>query len=290
MDIPYLKDFAELGESLNYSAAAEKLQISQPTLSRHIKIIEKALGKPLFVRTTRRVTLSAFGEYLLPYARDHADEPDVLQEAVERWNSEENAVAEIGCSLYSHLYSSTEIIIAFRKKYPNIRIRPLERPLEELRAAYEQGQINLITMAYMSNHPVPANMLVYGHGRMIAAMPKDDPLAAGAFVRLTDLKERELMLPPVRNAFNKAVRQACEAAGFEPVVVSESRFESNLRQLKEGTGIIIETRRIALQHPDPDVVIMELEPRMEFYYGLVYREKLSRNEALFLRFVKERTE
>ena len=290
MDIPYLRDFAALGESLNYSAAAEKLQISQPTLSRHIKIIEKTLGKPLFVRTTRRVTLSAFGEYLLPYARDHADEPDVLEEAVARWDSAESDVLVIGCSLYSHLYAMTENVIAFRRKYPHITIRPVERPLEELRAEYDAGRFNLITMAYPSDHPVPENMVINGHGRMVAVVPENDPLAEVPFVRLTYLKDRPLLLPPVRNAYNRAVRQACGIAGFEPDVVSQSRFETNLRLLKEGMGIIIDTRRIALQHPDPDVVLMEFEPRMEFYYGLVYREKLSRNEELFVRFVKSRYE
>ena len=288
MNIPYLGDFAVLGESLNYSAAAEKLQISQPTLSRHIKIIEKTLGKPLFDRTTRRVTLSAFGEYLLPYARDHADDPDLLQEAISRWDSAESDVLVIGCSLYSHLYAMTENVIAFRRKYPHITIRPVERPLVELRAEYDEGRFNLITMAYPSDHPVPENMVINGHGRMVAVVPKNDPLAKKPFVRLSDLKKRHLLLPPAPNAFNRAVRQACEAAGFEPDVVSQSRFEANLSLFKEGMGIIIDSRRIALRHSDSDAVLMELKPRMEFYYGLVYREKLSHNEALFVRFVKSR--
>lgn len=288
MEFGYLKEFVTLSEELSYSGAAEKLHTSQSTLSRHIQAFERQLGRQLFVRTTRRMILTEFGAYLLPYARHALESQDELNEAIGRWDKEESSVVEIGCSVYSHLYTMTENVIAFRRKYPNITVRPVEFPLEELTAEYEKGRFNLITMAYPNEKPVPSNMVVNGHGRLVAVIPKDDELSSASSISVSQLKNRPLLIPPIRNAFNRMFRQICANEGIIPNVVSETRIETNLRLLKEGMGVVIETRRIALQQADPDVVIVDLEPRIDFYYGLLYREKLSRNESLFVKYVRSR--
>ena len=55
MDISYMNEFVVLAEVKKYSAAARRLHISQPTLSRHIQAMEAELGFALFDRTTREM-------------------------------------------------------------------------------------------------------------------------------------------------------------------------------------------------------------------------------------------
>ena len=69
MEINYLKEFVVLAQTGNFMEAAELLYVSQSTLSKHIKSIEVELGVSLFDRTTRKVTISKFGQLLLPYAQ-----------------------------------------------------------------------------------------------------------------------------------------------------------------------------------------------------------------------------
>ncbi|MFE9663117.1 LysR substrate-binding domain-containing protein [Streptomyces sp. NPDC005955] len=61
--------FTSVAEELSFTRAAERLFVSQPALSKQIRVLEKRLGAPLFVRDRRTVRLTAVGEALLPHAR-----------------------------------------------------------------------------------------------------------------------------------------------------------------------------------------------------------------------------
>ncbi|MGY1500392.1 LysR family transcriptional regulator [Streptomyces sp. QTS52] len=69
LDPRLLRAFVTVAEELHFTRAAARLYVAQQALSRDIRRLERELGADLFVRSTRRVTLSADGERLLPYAR-----------------------------------------------------------------------------------------------------------------------------------------------------------------------------------------------------------------------------
>ena len=68
MDIQYICEFATLARLRNFQKAAKEMNISQATLTRHIKNLETELGILLFERTTRRVFLTEEGKRFMPYA------------------------------------------------------------------------------------------------------------------------------------------------------------------------------------------------------------------------------
>ena len=69
MELNYLREFVALAQTCHYQETADRLFISQPSLSKHIKTMEAELGAELFKRTSRRVELSEFGRAFLPYAQ-----------------------------------------------------------------------------------------------------------------------------------------------------------------------------------------------------------------------------
>ncbi|NEC89721.1 LysR family transcriptional regulator [Streptomyces sp. SID12501] len=69
LDTRLLRVFVAVAEELHFTRAAARLYLAQQALSRDIRRLERELGVDLFVRSTRRVALSADGERLLPYAR-----------------------------------------------------------------------------------------------------------------------------------------------------------------------------------------------------------------------------
>lgn len=69
MDSKWLEDFLSLCQLGSFSQAAEARHITQPALSRRIKILEETLGVPLFDRTTTPITLTLYGQRFEPYAR-----------------------------------------------------------------------------------------------------------------------------------------------------------------------------------------------------------------------------
>lgn len=62
MNTEYLKEFVVLAETKNFCEASDRLYMNQSTLSKHIKSLENELGINLFLRTTRRVELTNYGQ------------------------------------------------------------------------------------------------------------------------------------------------------------------------------------------------------------------------------------
>ncbi|SEN72834.1 LysR family transcriptional regulator, repressor for citA [Paenisporosarcina quisquiliarum] len=69
MEYQWLKTFCIAAETLNFRKASEKLMMSQPSVTVHIRLLEEHLGSTLFDRQNNRVTLSEAGRYFLPEAQ-----------------------------------------------------------------------------------------------------------------------------------------------------------------------------------------------------------------------------
>jgi DNA-binding transcriptional LysR family regulator len=68
-DPELLRTFLAVAQSLSFTRAAASLGVGQPTVSQHVRKLETAVGRPLFVRDTRSVTLTADGEAMAGFAR-----------------------------------------------------------------------------------------------------------------------------------------------------------------------------------------------------------------------------
>ncbi|MEU4347985.1 LysR family transcriptional regulator [Streptomyces sp. NPDC023838] len=93
-----LRYFASVAEELSFTRAAEKLFVSQPALSKQIRMLEKQLGARLFQRDRRTVRLTAVGETLLPHAREVLAVWETARTAVEEAKNAERAALVIGMS------------------------------------------------------------------------------------------------------------------------------------------------------------------------------------------------
>lgn len=79
MDIKQLHYFIAVSEQMNFSKAAERLHISQPSLSNAIKKLEQEIGSPLLERNTRNLQLTEAGELLFERAKVIVKNMEVLK-------------------------------------------------------------------------------------------------------------------------------------------------------------------------------------------------------------------
>ncbi|MER5596123.1 LysR family transcriptional regulator [Streptomyces sp. NPDC002265] len=93
-----LRYFVTVAEELNFTRAAERLFVSQPALSKQIRMLEKQLGAGLFSRDRRSVRLTATGEALLPHARELLIAWQAAEAAVEDAKAAERHTLVIGMS------------------------------------------------------------------------------------------------------------------------------------------------------------------------------------------------
>lgn len=93
-----LRYFVSVAEELHFTRAAERLFVSQPALSKQIRLLERKLGADLFERDRQGVRLTAVGSALLPYARRVLAAWDAAADAVERAKTEQQATLVVGMS------------------------------------------------------------------------------------------------------------------------------------------------------------------------------------------------
>jgi DNA-binding transcriptional LysR family regulator len=91
-----LRYFVAVAEELHFTRAAERLFISQPALSKQIRMLERQLGAPLFDRDREGVRLTLVGEALLPHARQVLAAWDLGLAEAERAKSRQRATLVVG--------------------------------------------------------------------------------------------------------------------------------------------------------------------------------------------------
>lgn len=120
IELRQLRYFIVVAEALNFTRAAERLQIAQPPLSRQIQTLEKALELELFQRTNRRVNLTPAGEVFLAECRQILSQVDKGIRVTRRAARGETGQLTIGFEGSLHTETVLDIIQLFRAQFPDV--------------------------------------------------------------------------------------------------------------------------------------------------------------------------
>ena len=118
MTIRQFEVFLAIAREKNFSRAAKKIHLSQPTLSEHIAELERELGKQLFHRRGREVALTEAGRVFEPYAARSISAVEGARQAMAELDSLGHGSLLIGASTTPGLYVVPGIIARFRAQYP----------------------------------------------------------------------------------------------------------------------------------------------------------------------------
>jgi DNA-binding transcriptional LysR family regulator len=118
MDFKQIEAFVYVAKYKSFSRAAEKLLLSQPTISTHISTLEEQLGVKLFDRLSKEVILTEAGQVFYPYAVDILDLRERSQEAIKEFLNEISGHLHIGYSTIPAEFILPEVIRKFKEEYP----------------------------------------------------------------------------------------------------------------------------------------------------------------------------
>lgn len=120
MDFNQLESFMAVVDCNSFSAAAQRMFISQPTISAHIRSLEEELNTPLILRTTKSISVTEAGYRLYDYSSHIMKLRDKI---LKEFTKKESHVISIGASTIPSTYLLPEMISAFRKSYPQITFK-----------------------------------------------------------------------------------------------------------------------------------------------------------------------
>lgn len=120
MDIHHLKIFVSVFKNRSFSKASQKLYLTQPTISGHIKSLEEELNCRLFDRMGRTVIPTKEAEVLYSYAIEIIEKADNIKNVIGQFKKEPTGELIIGASTIPGTYLLPSIMTGFLKKYPAI--------------------------------------------------------------------------------------------------------------------------------------------------------------------------
>ena len=266
MDTERCREFVVLAQTCNYLQAADQLFISQSSLSKHIKALERELGVELFNRTTRRVQLTEHGRVFLPFARKLASTAHDAQAALADASDNERRVIDIGSIPVMVPYGITALLNRFEREYPNVRLHIVEGEADQLKELLRKRQLDLAFIREwdgdvgLDDGDAEFATVDYADDCLAAVLPADHRLASRQSIRLGELANDEFLLLPQGTVMNALITDACAVEGFVPEVrYRGTRAENIIDLVSRGMGVSLLMRTPAAYLTRTAVSIVDLE-------------------------------
>lgn len=214
-----------LSQVRNFSQAAEKLEISQPALSKQILNLENELGIRLFDRNTNPLQLTAAGAYFIREAEALLYKEDQLLRSMDRFRSGEAGELVIGITPFRGAYLIPQIVNQIRKRFPGIRIRLHEAGSDTLRKEVTEGKYDLAVVnlpvddSILDVRPLEPDKLVLAVPRqMLELLP---PLSPDQDISFSDCKRLPFAVVGENQEMRVLFDKLCASAGFTPNIAVE---------------------------------------------------------------------
>ena len=217
MEIRQLRYFVMVAETRHFGQAAERLHMAQSPLSQAIRQLESQIGATLFVRTTRRVELTAAGEAFLRDAERILESVEAAQARVQLIGAGSAGLLRVGATGLAALRQLPQLARIAARETPGLVLRfepDLLTPAQEL--ALDEDRLDLAVLRPPLRRAGLSSRLIVRE-RLVLAVPESSRLAGGEPVRLAELRDEDFVVYAVPDSVvNAAVTHACMGAGFLP--------------------------------------------------------------------------
>lgn len=286
MELRTLRYFLAICEAGNMSRAAERLHVTQPTLSRQVAELERELGCELLVRHSRSVEPTEEGLHLLGRATDIVALADLTEEEYRSGHESIAGEVRIACGETRGMKSVALCVRRFRERYPHVRFC-----LHSGNAAYvlERLERGLDDFAVLIGYPGIGR---YGHVRLPHTdawgvyLAEGDPLARKEVVSPEDLVGRPLITSEQALDTNELSSWFGARLAEVELVSSYTLSYNGLMLAREGVGIMLGLEGMTATGPGTGLEFRPLWPSVVSHVDFAWRREQPLTNAARL-FVEE---
>nr|WP_040296839.1 LysR family transcriptional regulator [Alcanivorax hongdengensis] len=195
MDTPTLHAFMAVAETGSFSAAAERLYITQPAISKRIALLEQQLEARLFDRVGRQIQLTEAGRALLPRARQVLMDVEDMARAIHDLSGEVAGKLRIGTSHHIGLHRLPPVLRQFSRDYPQVK---LDIHFIDSEEAWEDVLHGELEMGVVTLPPQPDERLYsekIWEDPLVFMCAPEHPLARAKDITLETLPRHSAILP-----------------------------------------------------------------------------------------------
>lgn len=250
LDGRLLVSFCVLAEELHFGKAASRLSVSQPPLSRQIRQLEEWVGTPLFVRSTRSVSLTAAGAVMYEQARRICADMEYMLQTSRQIARGSTGSLSIGVTPSAANSPLVESLHAFRRDHPGIQLDLQEMDSIRMTDALLSRQLDIALMRPIIRSDKIQTTTVYEEP--IGLVTRTDYVVGGKTVRLTDIVRHPLVGydESVSPYFAAMLTEVFAGTGVTPNIVQKSRLPSILTLVEAGVGLAIVPQSMARSRAD----------------------------------------
>ena len=231
MDLANLNAFIAIAETGSFSAAAERLHLTQPAVSKRIAGLEQQLAVRLFDRLGREIGLTEAGRALLPRAYQILGVLDDTRRALSNLTGEISGRLTLATSHHIGLHRLPPLLRAFTRAHPQVA---LDIQFLDSEVAYEEvlhgrAELAVITLAPETREPVNA-VMVWNDPLDFVAAP-EHPLARKGHISLADVAQHPAVFPGGNTFTHHIVRRLFEREGLTPTIGMSTNYLETIKMM-----------------------------------------------------------
>lgn len=261
VELRHIRYFLAVVEESHFTRAAERLHVSQPTLSQQIRELEAELGAPLFDRIGKRVRLTAAGEIFREHAQRAAKEIEEARVAISELEGLKRGEIIVGVVQTVNTYLIPGVVARFSAAYPSIRVEVRELASGQIEAGIIAGSLNLgIGFVPPQDEKIEAERL-FGED-LVLVVPSGHRLAERKRVRMRELDGEPLVMLSPAYCTRRLVDESLRESGARPrIMVEMNTIDGILATVREGGAATVlpalaaqgtsGVRAVALTEPTP---------------------------------------
>lgn len=271
MELRVLRYFLEVAREGNITHAAERLHISQPTLSKQLKSLEEELGKKLFIRGNYNVRLTDEGMLLRKRAEDILDMVGKTEEEFKALGEITGGDVRIGCAESDGMKYLAQRVKSLQERYPRFRLHLYSGNTEDVEERLDRGLLDFAVLAQ------EVDLSKYNYLEMPDAdiwgvvMRKDSPLAKKEAVRMKDLLHLPLICSRqgITEDYPKWFGEKVDTLNI--VATFNLAYNAGIL-VREGMGYLITFDKLVNTGPESDLCFRPLVPLLETKLYFVWKK------------------
>ncbi|MBT3388260.1 MAG: LysR family transcriptional regulator [Desulfobacula sp.] len=282
MDLWQMKIFVAIVETKSFSKASELLNLSQPTVSSHIKDLENHFECRLLDRLGKYTEPTKAGQILYQYAKRLLELKEVTETAMSDFLGEAKGNLVIGGSTIPSTYILPGIIGAFSGEFPGIRIELITGDTSKIIKEIKKGNIEAGFVGAQTDDALIVQEK-FVHDEMQLIIPSDHPWANQEFVSCAELSEQAFIAREKGSGTWQSILKSMKKAGFDsdklntPIIMGNTI--SVIQSILHGAGISILSTIAVQDHIEKGrlkaLIVRELNLERFFYLTTSARRTLS---------------
>jgi LysR family hydrogen peroxide-inducible transcriptional activator len=241
MTITQLQYVLAVAENKNFTLAAEKCFVTQPTLSMQIQKIEEELNVLIFDRTKKPIQLTEIGQKIVNQAKNIVNEADRIKDIVEQQKGFIGGEFRLGIIPTIMPTLLPMFLNNFIKKYPKVKLIIEELNTDEIIVKLKNGHLD----AAIASTPLQEEKLkeiVLYFEPFVAYIPENHSIANKDEIEISDLNIDEILLLQDGHCFRDGILNLCKMGGIannNHFQLESGSFETLIKLADEGLGMTL---------------------------------------------------